>query len=192
MDKIAKEISLAIDKYFPDVKIYSKDHKNIILKKRKKKMGLDTVYKYAWKYAYKNKYDYSEALYETSHKKIKIKCKKHGFFFQTPTVHLRSGCPECGKDITREKRRRILKNDKFFCTKCKEWKLEKEFHKTKFKISGIVAHCKKCKSINIMPLSRKFLVVPILTFFRLIFSLFSYLDLYFLQPTCFFYNLLRV
>ena len=46
------------DNTFIILKMHSKDSKNIIIKKRKKKMGLDTAYKYAWKYADDNKYDY--------------------------------------------------------------------------------------------------------------------------------------
>ncbi len=45
-----------------------------------------------------NKYDYSEVEYIGSHDKIRIKCKKHGIFYQTPNNHLsrRTGCPSCG------------------------------------------------------------------------------------------------
>jgi hypothetical protein len=43
-----------------------------------------------------NFYDYSLVEYETSHKKIKIICKKHGIFEQTPNSHLNGrGCPFC-------------------------------------------------------------------------------------------------
>lgn len=43
-------------------------------------------------------YDYSEVVYEKSWIKVKIRCKKHGFFMQTPVSHLRgSGCKFCNE-----------------------------------------------------------------------------------------------
>lgn len=43
-----------------------------------------------------NKYDYSLSKYERSNSKIKIICKKHGIFEQTPHHHERgTGCPSC-------------------------------------------------------------------------------------------------
>lgn len=42
------------------------------------------------------KYDYSHVEYESAHKKVKIKCKLHGLFEQTPDSHVRNhGCKEC-------------------------------------------------------------------------------------------------
>ena len=46
-----------------------------------------------------NMYDYSLSNYKGSKHKIKIKCFRHGFFYQIPSNHLRgSGCPECSKE----------------------------------------------------------------------------------------------
>ena len=44
-----------------------------------------------------NLYDYSESVYTNCNKKIKIICKKHGEFVQTPNSHVnhRQGCPKC-------------------------------------------------------------------------------------------------
>ena len=43
-----------------------------------------------------NRYDYSLVEYISAHKKVKIKCKKHDFFEQTPHHHLNgSGCKKC-------------------------------------------------------------------------------------------------
>lgn len=43
-----------------------------------------------------NKYDYSKVEYKNSFKKIKIKCKKHGMFEQSPYHHIQgNGCPNC-------------------------------------------------------------------------------------------------
>lgn len=51
-----------------------------------------------------NKYDYSKTEYTNSHKKVTIKCTKHGFFSQTPNSHLnKSGCPMCGEKLRIEK-----------------------------------------------------------------------------------------
>jgi len=42
------------------------------------------------------KYDYSFVDYKHSHDKIKIKCEKHGIFYQSPEGHLSGrGCPKC-------------------------------------------------------------------------------------------------
>lgn len=44
-----------------------------------------------------NLYDYSSAIFDGCKKKVKIKCKKHGYFLQTPHNHITSkqGCPKC-------------------------------------------------------------------------------------------------
>ena len=44
-------------------------------------------------------YDYSDVVYVNSYTPVKIKCEKHGFFYQKPTIHL-SGCmcPKCQKN----------------------------------------------------------------------------------------------
>lgn len=54
-----------------------------------------------------NKYDYSEVLYIASAIKVKIICKKHGVFEQTPNKHqLGQGCRKChfeSKKLTTDK-----------------------------------------------------------------------------------------
>jgi hypothetical protein len=42
-------------------------------------------------------FDYSETDYVKAHKKVRIKCQKHGVFTQTPTNHLsgKQGCSKC-------------------------------------------------------------------------------------------------
>ncbi|MDC3320777.1 endonuclease domain-containing protein [Hyphomicrobiales bacterium] len=58
-----------------------------------------------------NKYDYSKVEYKTTHSKVIIGCKKHGYFEQTPASHkMGRGCPDCGqinriksKTFTRER-----------------------------------------------------------------------------------------
>ncbi len=46
-----------------------------------------------------NKYDYSGVIYRNNFTKIKIICKKHGQFWQTPKSHIviKQGCPHCLK-----------------------------------------------------------------------------------------------
>jgi hypothetical protein len=71
---------------------------------------------------HENKYDYSLTEYNRSHDKVKIMCKTHGIFEQTPDLHLRgSGCPICGNkfdksisvlyDFLDEKNIEYIKND---------------------------------------------------------------------------------
>jgi len=44
-----------------------------------------------------DRYDYSLVEYKNAHTKVKIICKEHGVFEQTPNTHLNgSGCLECG------------------------------------------------------------------------------------------------
>lgn len=54
-----------------------------------------------------NKYDYSLVEYVNAHTKVKIICPIHGEFIQEPNIHLKMGCgcPVCGKDRVREKRK---------------------------------------------------------------------------------------
>ena len=47
-----------------------------------------------------NKYDYSNAVYETVITKLTITCKIHGDFNMSPNNHFRGqGCPTCGKQM---------------------------------------------------------------------------------------------
>lgn len=53
---------------------------------------------------HKNTYDYSHCVYINSRINIKIICKKHGEFYQTPDNHLHGkGCPKCGHIKTNNK-----------------------------------------------------------------------------------------
>lgn len=52
---------------------------------------------------HKNLYDYSKIEYVDTRTKIKIVCKKHGSFLQTPQKHMSGrGCPTCGRERTIE------------------------------------------------------------------------------------------
>ena len=45
-----------------------------------------------------DKYDYSGCVYKNRKTLISIKCKKHGYFKQTPADHLKKhGCPKCNE-----------------------------------------------------------------------------------------------
>lgn len=53
---------------------------------------------------HQGKYDYTQSEYLTSHTKIKIICKDHGEFWQTPSNHIHfggRGCPKCSKRISK-------------------------------------------------------------------------------------------
>lgn len=50
-----------------------------------------------------HKYDYNNVLYNTSHDKIEIICKKHGPFWQKPYQHTQGqGCAKCSHFTSRE------------------------------------------------------------------------------------------
>ena len=52
---------------------------------------------------HKNLYDYSKIEYVDTRTKIKIVCKIHGSFLQTPQKHMSGrGCPTCGRERTIE------------------------------------------------------------------------------------------
>jgi very-short-patch-repair endonuclease len=61
-----------------------------------------------------NKYDYSLAEYNGSHKKVRIICKKHGDFLQKANTHLNGcGCPKCKKDLFLNNNPKIKTEEKF-------------------------------------------------------------------------------
>ena len=52
-------------------------------------------------FIHKNKYDYSLSVFDNYMKKVKIKCKKHDIFHQSPKVHLNGhGCPKCANNVS--------------------------------------------------------------------------------------------
>jgi hypothetical protein len=53
-----------------------------------------------------DRYDYSEVVVTRANDPVKVTCREHGPFYPTPQNHLNSGtgCPECGKESSREKR----------------------------------------------------------------------------------------
>lgn len=55
-----------------------------------------------------NTYDYSKVVYTGIHEKVIIICKKHGEFSQSPTTHLKCGCPKCQSSKGERAVRKIL------------------------------------------------------------------------------------
>jgi hypothetical protein len=83
-----------------------------------KKLTLDQVL-LKFNTTHNNKYDYSKVDYKNSTTKVKIICKEHGPFHQTPSDHFNShGCPKCagcgkyenGKDYFIERASKIHNN----------------------------------------------------------------------------------
>ena len=68
-----------------------------------------------------DKYDYSEAEYINAKTPLVVICKLHGRFTPTPSNHTRvskpTGCPECGKERSRESN---LLGNKYFLAKARE------------------------------------------------------------------------
>lgn len=63
-------------------------------------------------YKHGYKYDYSETIYNGSHKKVLIRCLKHGYFYQTPNTHLKGcGCPMCTESHGEREIRIFLQNN---------------------------------------------------------------------------------
>lgn len=72
----------------------SKCGEDVRVKKRKTK-NQDFINKA--KSIHGDTYDYTESLYDGCFSPIKIKCKKHGYFYQSPSKHLLGqGCKDCG------------------------------------------------------------------------------------------------
>ena len=56
-----------------------------------------------------DRFDYSLVNYKSNKTKIKIVCKKHGFFEQTPKSHLKgSGCIKCVTKNSKYKKEEII------------------------------------------------------------------------------------
>ena len=61
-----------------------------------------------------DKYDYSLVDYQNDRIKVSIICKKHDIFKQTPSVHLRSGCPICSESKGEKSIRKYLESKKLY------------------------------------------------------------------------------
>lgn len=91
-----------------------------------------------------DKYDYSLVEYIKSLLKVRIICKKHGKFLQSPKDHLRgSGCKKCGLISRSEKRRKIPKNIKCIANRYRA-RVKKFFNKKGYSRNskiGIILGC---------------------------------------------------
>jgi hypothetical protein len=78
-----------------------------------------------------DKYDYSESLYESAHKKIKIICPIHGQFSQTASSHINTkcGCPKCANK--KRSTSHLLNTEEFI-------KMAKGVHKNKYDYSKVI------------------------------------------------------
>lgn len=64
------------------------------------------------------RYDYSLVDYEKNNKKVKILCKEHGVFEQTPNRHLAGqGCSKCAGNMRLTKEEFVKKSEKIHCDK---------------------------------------------------------------------------
>ena len=61
-----------------------------------------------------DKYDYSLVNYIKNNKKVKIICKKHGVFAQSPINHMNGGCPICRASKCELKIFKYLKNKEIY------------------------------------------------------------------------------
>lgn len=123
-----------------------------------------------------NKYDYNLSKYIDCQTKIKIFCKIHGIFKQSPSSHLNgSGCPKCGSNSTKLKKTKTeeeyikeltkIHNGKYqikkgtyinsntnilhYCTTQKEWFNIRPSHLLKGK------GCRKCVNLLISERCKK-------------------------------------
>lgn len=58
------------------------------------------------KFVHGDKYDYNISVYIDAKTKLKIMCRNHGIFEQSPNSHLRNhGCPKCASELTGDLKR---------------------------------------------------------------------------------------
>lgn len=77
-----------------------------------KKLTTDEFVKKA-RLVHGNRYDYSVTEYSNAHKKVNIKCLKHGVFQQSPYSHAQGyGCSLCAFDLRRSTRDQFVKRAK--------------------------------------------------------------------------------
>lgn len=116
-----------------------------------------------------NKYDYSLSNYKKNNIKVKIICKKHGVFEQTPHDHRKCGCPKCHKIQLDEfiLRSRKIHNDLYKYDLITELKNNKQKIQIICEKHGIFEQiaskhlngcgCKKCSDENFKKSTTKFI-----------------------------------
>ena len=91
-----------------------------------------------------NKYDYSLVEYKNNKTKVKIICKKHGIFEQTPNNHIcGSGCPKCNNEL--KKSRQLYSKEVFM-------KKSNIVHQNKYDYSLVIYKGNKIKVEIICPI----------------------------------------
>lgn len=98
-----------------------------------------------------DRYDYSNVNYINSLTKVKILCKIHGEFEQTPKIHYKSNCPKCGRDSQinfskKSKEQFILESKKLYGEKYNYSLVEYINNKTPVEIS-----CGSCGIFKVRP-----------------------------------------
>ncbi len=113
------------------------------IKSSNKQRGTKAQFFKKAKKLFNSKYSYGKVIYKTCHSKVKIKCKKHGYFWKSPAKHLRGqGCPNCSAISIGENVIKIYlkyKKIKFFSQKrfktCKnKYELPFDFYLPKLKL----------------------------------------------------------
>ena len=93
------------------------------------------------------RYDYSEVVYETAIKKVKIICPQHGPFMQVPNSHLNgNGCPECAKILIGDQKR---KDTEHFVKRSNEIHGDRyDYSKVVYTnaLTPVIIKCNKCGS----------------------------------------------
>lgn len=81
-----------------------------------------------------NKYDYSLVEYKNISIKVKIICKEHGIFEQTPSKHINSkqGCPFCNESKGENEIKMFLQNNNILFERQKTFNNCKNIKKLKF------------------------------------------------------------
>lgn len=113
------------------------------------------------------KYTYDETVYSTATKKVRITCKRHGIFLQTPASHLfGAGCPSCKESKGEAAIAKCLseKNIQFF----RQWThntlvhkrlLKFDFFLPKFKILIEFDGIQHYKPVNWAPKKKRFVLL---------------------------------
>lgn len=102
-----------------------------------------------------DKYDYAKTVYTKSSEKVCVTCREHGDFWQTASSHLMgAGCPECGKDVARNARIDLTKEEFI--------KKSVETHDIRYDYSKVVIRGKNRKVTIICPIHGEFEQIAII------------------------------
>jgi hypothetical protein len=117
-----KNCNTAIKIIYEDVIYEQLPHNHLIYApERRNKKNTKEFIEQSIKY-HGDKYDYSLVEYINDRTKVPILCKEHDVFYQTPSVHMRSGCPICSESKGERKIRKYF--DKFKIDYKREYKFQ--------------------------------------------------------------------